>query len=164
MRFLGKLFRSNISHGGDGIHAPQFVETLKRGVATYQVYRCENAEVAKNWLLSQKISAPNYHLFVQTNDGSWGIDIKGLYLEQIRPFQLNAAASCAGEFDSIDSQFGFEMHCRGITDNFIANIGCGQCKLKWKDGVRVSKATVVKCPKCDTLNKIDLTNLTVDIL
>lgn len=164
MGFFNKLFSKKRSASAMAMQEPKFMQTLKRGIATYEVYQHENAEIAKQWLLSKKIKKPNYHFFILTPDGNWGLDIKGLYLEALRSYQLDiASADCVGKFLRCPSEFSFEIHIQGTTDNFIGEIGCGECNHKWLDGVRVSKITVVQCPNCMKKNKIDLTHLTASV-
>jgi len=90
------------------------------------------------------------------------LDVKGLYLERLLPFQKDVgSAKCEGSTCGMPDMFGLNAAARGINDNFIANVECGKCEHRWQDGLRYQDITVVRCPKCKTLNKIDSGNFHV---
>ncbi len=141
---------------------PTFIGKRTNPAGTYEDYRGTDAELAKEFLLTKKVGLPKYYIRVETPDGNWGMDKEGLYLERLLPWQLNVSkASVQGEHDFSHSIFSVAVAKKGITDNFVLGVTCGKCDHKWRDGVRFQNTTVVKCPKCKTLNKVDTTNIFV---
>ena len=121
-----------------------------------------NAETTKTFLLTKKVDKKHYYIVVETPEGNWGLDIKGLYLEKLLPFQTDIeSATCEGHTCSMPDIFGLQMAARGINNNFIVKVQCGGCNQEWLDGLRYQNITVVKCPKCKTLNKVDSGNFHV---
>ena len=144
---------------------PKFIQ--KKGIQgkTYEIYKGKDAESAKELLKSKKVDKQLYYIVVETPEGNWGLDIKGLYLEQLLSFQKNVnSAKCEGFTCGMPDLFGLEMASKGYNDNFIVRVECGKCKHQWDDGLRYKNITVVRCPKCKTLNKIDTKNLNVTFL
>jgi hypothetical protein len=133
---------------------PLFVKTqIQRGY-TYKIYKSSSAESAKEFLSSQKVDKKDYYIIVETHEGNWGIDVEGLFLEKLLPWQTNLSlAACEGNSIPISS-FGIEAAARSINDNFIAMIKCGNCGTEWKDGIRFNDVTIVKCPSCKIFNEI----------
>jgi len=104
-----------------------------------------------------------YYIIVETPEGNWGMDVEGLFLEHLPHWQTNiSSAECEGSIDPTSgSKFGLEGAAKGVTDNFIINIQCGNCNHEWYDGVRYKNFTVVRCPKCKKLNKVNSNNIQV---
>jgi hypothetical protein len=93
---------------------------------------------------------------VETPEGDWGLDIDGLYLEQLIPFQLDInSAGCEGIICGMPTPASLQYAANGVTDNFVVKVKCGKCSNKWEDGIRYKNITVVRCPRCNSLNKVD---------
>ena len=140
---------------------PKFIRKEHGGTydSTYEIYEGTDAESAKAFLSTNRIDKKQCYIVVETPEGNWGVDMNGLYLEQLLPWQTNiSSAECEGDIFPPYSTFGFEMAARGANDNFIIMVGCGKCGHEWQDGVRYQDITVVRCPKCKTLNKVDSSN------
>ena len=143
---------------------PQFVGKEQRLTGTYETYRGTDAESAKAFLATKKVDRERYYIVVETPEGNWGVDVKGLYLEKLLPFQTDVdAAECEGRKCGSVDMLGLEMAARGMSDNFVMMVECGQCGHQWRDGLRYQNVTVVRCPKCRTLNRIDTGNIQVHI-
>jgi len=141
---------------------PVFIGKRTNPAGTYEDYRGTDAESAKVFLLTKKTSLPQYYIRVETQDGNWGMDKEGLYLERLLPWQMDVSkVSVQGEHDFSHSIFSVAMAKKGITDNFVLGVTCGKCQHKWHDGVRYQATTAVKCPNCKTLNKVDTTNISI---
>jgi hypothetical protein len=141
---------------------PVFIGKRTNPAGTYEDYRGTDAESAKEFLLTKKTSLPKYYIRVETPEGNWGMDKEGLYLERLLPWQLNVSSGTVeGRHGLPGTMFGVIMTKKGIVDNFVVEISCGKCGHEWQDGVRYQNTTVVKCPNCKTLNKVDSTNITV---
>lgn len=133
----------------------KFIDKENKQGGIYEIYSANNAETAKGFLRSKEIDEIKYYCIVETPEGNWGKDINGIYLEQLLPFQVNTDnAECEGSVFQPDLKT-LEMAARGMGDNFPSTVECGKCKHQWLDGVRYQNTTVVKCPECKTLNKID---------
>ena len=63
------------------------IGTRRTPIGTYEDYASNDAEAAKGFLKSKKVDKNQYYIRVETLEGIWGIDIDGLYLESILPFQ-----------------------------------------------------------------------------
>lgn len=102
-------------------------------------------------------------MVVQTPDGVWGADIEGLYLEKLRPWQLDLASAetTAQIVTLINGAYGIELAAVGRADNFIVEVAGGRCERTWLDGVRYRGLTLVRCPHCDAANRVDSTNIIV---
>jgi hypothetical protein len=142
---------------------PQFFTKTTNPGGTYEIYRGTDAESARQFLLSKKVTQAQYYIKVETPEGNWGMDKEGLYLERLLPWQLNVSAvKTNGTHNPLSvSMFGVQFAKKGMADNFIVDVECGSCGFNWRDGVRYQNDTVVKCPKCKTLNKIDSRNITM---
>lgn len=139
---------------------PNFIGKRKTPSGTYEVYRAGNAESAKDFLKSKKVDENKYYIKVETPEGNWGVDIDGLYLEKLLSYQLNInAAEHEGEVHGIPDNVGLQYAAEGISDNFLVEIECGGCKHHWVDGLRYQNFTVVRCPGCNGLNKVDSSNI-----
>lgn len=151
------------------IKQPQFVRKYKAksagGDATYETYKGTDAESAKAFLMTKRVDKPMYYIIVDTPEGSWGIDINGLYLERLLPWQTDISkAECEGYMYLMPDMYGVEMAAKGFNTNYIAMIHCGKCEHDWMDGVLYDNLTVVRCPKCKALNKVDSSNVKVALI
>ncbi len=142
---------------------PKFIRKEHHGNNTYEVYEGKDAESAKSFLLKKKVNKKLYYIVVETPEGNWGADIEGLYLEHLLPWQMDiSSAKCEGDIIPMSwSRFGLEGAAKGFNDNFIVTVRCGKCEHQWLDGIRYQNITIVRCPKCKTLNKIDSKNIEV---
>jgi len=133
------------------------------GDSTYEIYKGTDAESARDFLLTKRVDKKLYYVVVETPEGNWGMDVEGLYLERLLSWQTNiSSAKCEGAIITMSwSMFGLEMAAKGFNDNFIVKVQCGKCEHQWLDGVRYQNLTVVRCPKCKTLNKVDTSNIKV---
>lgn len=135
---------------------PKFVEKRRTPSGTYEVYRASSAESARNFLKSKKVNERKYYIKVETPEGNWGVDIDGLYLERLVPFQLNInSAECEGRICGMPVPVSLQYAANGVTDNFVVAVRCGKCGHEWEDGIRYKNVTVVRCPGCRSLNKVD---------
>jgi hypothetical protein len=135
---------------------PKFVEKRQTPSGTYEVYRGSDAESARNFLKSKTVSEKKYYIKVETPAGNWGKDIDGLYLERLAPFQLNInSAQCEGSICGMPTSAGLQYAANGIADNFVVPVKCGKCGRTWEDGIGYKRMTVVRCPGCGSLNKVD---------
>lgn len=141
----------------------KYTENQPHGISTYEIYEGTDAESAKTFLLTKRVDKKLYYIMVETSEGNWGIDIEGLYLEKLLPWQLNInSAECAGTMILMSwSMFGLNAVAKKFSDNFIVKVQCGKCEHQWLDGVRYQNLTVVRCPKCKTLNKVDTSSAEV---
>lgn len=142
---------------------PKFIRKERQGKNTYEIYKGRDAESAREFLMTKRVDKPLYYIVVETPEGNWGMDVKGLYLERLLPWQMNIrSAECEGHIIPMShTTFGLQMAAKGFNDNFIVKVQCGKCEHQWLDGVRYQKITVVRCPKCRALNKIDSSNIIV---
>ena len=142
---------------------PTFIRKEVKGKNTYEYYKGTDAESAKEFLLTKKIDKPLYYLVVKTSEGIWGMDKEGLYLERLLPWQKDIdSAKCQGHYMLASyNPFSLNMAAEGISDNFILKVQCGKCEHRWLDGVRYQNVTIVRCPKCKSLNKVDSKNIIV---
>lgn len=155
MGFFKKLFS-----GSDDIGTVKFLRKEKAPNAIYEIYQAPDAESAKNYLSTKKITEDKYYILVETPEGAWGLDKLGIYLEKLLPFQFDInSVDCNGSTCGIPDMAGLEMAANGINESFVINIECGKCKNQWLDAVRYQQVTVVKCPKCKSLNKINTENI-----
>lgn len=142
---------------------PEYVRTDNERGSTYKMHRGEDAESAKTFLMTKRVDKRQYFIVVETPEGNWGIDLEGLYLEQLLPCQKDTdSARCEGNIVPLSwSQFGLEMAARKYNDNFIVKVQCGKCECQWLDAIRYQDITVARCPKCKTLNKVNSGNIQV---
>jgi hypothetical protein len=133
------------------------------GQASYLTLAGPDAERAKVFLRNEYVDRELYYIVVETPDGAWGLDIEGLYLEKLRPWQLDTgsadcrvpAGSVAGNPNSVN------LAARGKVDNFLVWVGCGRCAHRWADGVRYQNRTLTRCPSCGAKNLVDSSNVEV---
>ncbi|WP_446685426.1 hypothetical protein [Kibdelosporangium aridum] len=144
---------------------PTFVfEEVQPNGCVYETYRAADAEMAKAFLLTKQVDRELYYIVVETPDGNWGTDIHGLYLENLRPWQLDpGAAQHIGQIHSVQNVFGVATAARGIVDNFVARVQCGGCGQLWYDGLRYQDYTLVRCPQCQARNSVDSSGITVSV-
>jgi uncharacterized RDD family membrane protein YckC/phage FluMu protein Com len=142
---------------------PRFIQKLQKENRTYEIYKGKDVESAKKFLMIKRVDKKLYYIEVETPEGTWGMDIEGLYLVRLLPWQKNISlAKCDGYVIPMSySNFGLNMAARGISDNFVVKIKCGKCEHEWLDGVRYKNLTAVRCPNCKTINKVDSRNITV---
>ncbi|WP_329259913.1 CHAT domain-containing protein [Actinoallomurus sp. NBC_01490] len=142
---------------------PTFVfhETNQNG-AVYETYRAADAEAAKAFLMTKQVDKRLYYIVVETPRGNWGMDIEGLYLENLLPWQLDtSAADCIGQIRSVTNFFGLASAARGTVDNYVAQVQCGRCGRLWHDGLRYQRDTLVRCPGCGAGNSVDSSGVAV---
>jgi hypothetical protein len=98
---------------------------------------------------------------VETPDGAWGTDIEGLYLERLRPWQLETgAADCQVPAGTVTGNMkSLVLAKQGVVDNFLVWVGCGRCEHRWTDGIRYQNKTLTRCPSCGTRNLVDSSNV-----
>lgn len=146
---------------------PKFIRKERRstpnGDSTYETYMGTDAESARTFLMTKRVDEKQYYIVVETPEGNWGMDVEGLYLEQLHSWQTNiSSAECEGNVIPMSwSKFDLEMAAKGFNDNFIVKVQCGKCGHEWPDGVRYQEITVVRCPNCKILNKVDSSNIEV---
>ncbi len=134
----------------------EFVEIRRTPEATYELYRADSAESARSFLESKTVDQRQYYIEVETPEGDWGVDIYGLYLVELVPYQLKIdSAQCEGSICGPPNPINLQTAYNGIADNFVVRVKCGQCGHEWSDGIRYQNATVVRCPHCESLNKVD---------
>ena len=138
---------------------PKFIHKQVSGNRTYEIYKCTDAESAKIFLENKKVHKKLYYIIVETPEGNWGKDIEGLFLEHLLLWQKDSKLSHVVGSASPHETFGLQMAARGINDNFLCNISCGNCKHTWIDGLRYQNWTIVKCPNCGKYNKVDTSNI-----
>ena len=136
---------------------PKFIRNECTGNKTYEIYKGMDAQSARAFLLTKRVDNALYYIVVETPEGNWGMDVKGLFLEHLLPWQMNtSSAGCEGHINGLSwSTTEALIAAKGFRDNFISTVQCGKCQHEWLDGVRYQNITVVRCPKCKTLNKVD---------
>ncbi|MFT2018247.1 hypothetical protein ACMA1D_20760 [Streptomyces sp. 796.1] len=134
------------------------------GEARSLVFHGDDAEQAKRYLLGlPPIEDRRSCYLVRTPDSTWGRDAGGLYLERLRPWQCDPSrARCWGTVMAVAGLQGVLRAARGQGDNFVAQIACGRCAHEWFDGLRYQNLTAVRCPDCQTLNRVDTSCIRVD--
>jgi phage FluMu protein Com len=135
---------------------PKFLRKEQHGKNTYELYQGWDAESARQFLLTKQVDKQFYYIVVETPEGNWGMDIQGLYLERLLPWQLDSgSADCTGQIILMSwNNFGLEMAAKKLNDNFIVKIECGSCGSQWLDGVRFQNMTAVRCPACKKVNQV----------
>lgn len=157
------LKRTRQSDGRPAAAEPRFVfKENQRNGAVYETYRADDAEAAKAFLMTKRVDRELYYIVVETPRGNWGMDIEGLYLEQLLPWQLDtSAADCVGQIHSLTNAFGLSMAAGGKADNYVVEVKCGRCGHLWHDAVRYHADTLVRCPGCAARNSVDSSGVTV---
>jgi hypothetical protein len=126
-------------------------------VCSYEMYNANRAEAARQFLLTRRVSEPLHYVVVETPEGNWGIDIEGLYLERFpephHPLESAAVEGIPAQQSA--NQFGLVEAAQGRRDNFVHEVTCGSCRRNWFDGLRYRAVTVVRCPHCERLNRVD---------
>jgi hypothetical protein len=140
---------------------PKFLRKEQGGKNTYEIFQSRDAESARQFLLTKQVDRQFYYIVVETPEGNWGMDIQGLYLERLLPWQLESgSADCTGQIIPMSwNNFGLEMAAKKFNDNFIVKIECGSCSNQWLDGVRYQNTTIVRCPACKKANLVDSDNI-----
>lgn len=129
---------------------------------TYEIYESADAETAKAFLSTKSVGTNYYYILVETPEGNWGLDIQGLYLEHLLPFQKNVSiAKHKGYVCKLPDMKNVENAAKGLNESFVVDVECGNCKKQWKDAVRYRTTTIVRCPNCKGLNSIDTDNINV---
>jgi HEAT repeat protein len=122
---------------------------------TYVCYTADDPEIAKKFLAKQKIKRNFFYIEVETPCGTWGRDINGLYLLKLLSWQTQLdLAECEGDITKFPTIEAIEKVVNNLVDNYLVEIACGKCSHKWWDGIQHHEATIVRCPKCQTYNKI----------
>ncbi|MCL4274127.1 MAG: hypothetical protein QY328_11980 [Anaerolineales bacterium] len=157
MSIISKIFGNPAK-----IQTPKFLRKEQHGKNTYELYQGRDAESARQFLLTKQVDRQFYYIVVETPEGNWGMDIQGLYLERLLPWQLSGgSADCTGQIIPLSwSNSGLEMAAKKFNDNFIVKIECGSCANHWLDGIRYQNTTTVRCPVCKKTNQVDSGNIT----
>jgi hypothetical protein len=133
------------------------------GQASYLTLTGPDAERAKDFLRSESVDRELYYIVVETPDGVWGLDIEGLYLEKLRPWQLETGSAeyrvPAGSVASHPRQA--DLAAQGKVDNFLVWVECARCAHSWMDGVRYQNKTLTRCPSCGAKHLVDSANVEV---
>ena len=163
MSIFSKLFGGkNKEETGFQPKPPKFLRKERKGNSTYEIYRGKDPESAKAFLGMKRVDKNLYYLIVETPNGNWGLDIKGLFLERLLPWQKDiGSATVEGHTASMPDMFGLQMAAKGFNDNFVCKVGCGACRHEWVDALRYKNTTAVRCPQCKTLNKVDTGHIQV---
>lgn len=135
------------------------------GQASYLTLAGPDAETAKDFLRNQSVDRELYYIVVETPDGVWGLDIEGLYLERLRPWQMETGSAeyrvPAGSVAGHPRQVG--LAGRGAVDNFLVWVECARCAHSWIDGVRYQDETLTRCPSCEAKHLVDSSNVEVHL-
>lgn len=132
------------------------IKTEAGRAQTYVEYKGPDAETAKRFLRSQPKPAHDTCLVVETPQGVWGWDENGLYLEHLLDWQKDpGAATVQGSCNPLSATRESVLFARnGVMDNFVIEVKCAACGQTWLDGIRYAEETAVRCPQCQTLNKV----------
>lgn len=127
----------------------------------YEMYRAAKAETAREFLRQKSVTEPYYYIVCETEEGNWGLDNEGLYLERLLPWQQDTSRyDCDGRTTGLTwSSLALSEAAQGRKDNFVMRITCGHCAVEWYDGVRYNNVTICKCPQCGSRNRVDTTNI-----
>ena len=130
------------------------------------VFRATDTDAARRFLESLTVNERGLRYMVETADGTWGADIDGLYLQNLRAWQRDTgAATHSGQVVRVhDTVTGLINAARGGLDNFTVSVVCGRCAGQWSDGVRYRDVTATCCPHCHALNRVDTTHIRVTIV
>jgi len=140
----------------------KYSERNRPGNPTYEDYECNDAEIAKEFLLTKSVDREQYYITVKTSMGIWGMDIKGLYKGHLLPWQTDiGAAEIEGQAFGLADSFSLQIAARGFSDNFVISIECGNCGHHWTEGIRYQNWTLVECPHCYKRNKVSSDNYKV---
>ena len=155
------IFESSKRHKDDKDNVTFLRKRTQTGrlgtVTTYEEYKAGTAAIARRFLLTKQVMEPAYYIVVETPEGVWGIDVEGLYLERLAPWQSDLRlAEVEGKTGSgLASLFGLGQAAAGNIDNFVHTVVCGRCGKDWQDGLRYQSITVVQCPQCGAKNSVD---------
>ena len=80
MGFWKRMFK------GGGVQFVRKYSTTKQtplgpATFTYEVYRAKTAQQAREFLEGKTVTEKLYYIVVETPEGNWGKDIKGMYKE-----------------------------------------------------------------------------------
>jgi tetratricopeptide (TPR) repeat protein len=134
-----------------------FVEKTEQDGVTYEVLEARDAASARTFLQARIMKRPGYYVRIVTpEEGTWGRDLDGLHLEHLLPFQIHLrAAKATGMIVGVPNIHSLAVAAAGQQDNYVVEVECGHCHHVWPDALRYAKPTIVRCPSCQTLNRID---------
>jgi len=134
-----------------------FVEKRQIGAVWYEVLEAPDARTARAFLQVRRMRRPEYCVRIITPaEGTWSLDAEGLHLDRLLPFQiLLRAAKITGSRIGEPHPAALAAAARGEKDNYVAEVQCGKCAHTWPDALRHQKPTVVRCPECNTLNRVE---------
>ena len=90
-----------LGSSGVGIIPPKFIRKQRQDDCIYEIYEGTNAESAKEFLISKEVEKPKYYIVVKTPEGNWGMDVDGLYLKRLLPWQTETnLAQAKGRYTS----------------------------------------------------------------
>ncbi len=149
-------FCDAIDKVGPGVPV-NFVEKVVEDGVTCEVLEARDAAGARAFLLARETRRPGYYVRVITpEEGTWGRDLDGLHLEKLLPFQIHLrAAKAEGRIIGEPNPNSFSAAARGEKDNYVVEVQCGHCSHIWPDALRYQKPTLVRCPACGILNKVE---------
>jgi len=143
----------------------KYTDQSRSSNPTYDDYECNDAELAKEFLLTKSIDKEHYYVTVKTPMGLWGIDIKGLFKERLLSWQTDISeAEIEGHIFGLADSFSLTMAANGTNDNFVISVECDNCEHHWIEGVRYQNWTVVECPHCHKRNKVNSDNFGVTFI
>jgi len=72
--------------GGGGVQFVRKYSTTRQtplgpAMFTYEVYRAKTAQQAREFLEGKTVTDQLYYIVVETPEGNWGKDVKGMYKE-----------------------------------------------------------------------------------
>jgi len=131
--------------------------------ATFVTLRGPDAEIAKAFLCRQTVDQELCYLVIETPGGTWGLDIRTIYLESLKLCPIAPRdADCAGTISAVvDGGDTLLQAARGASDNFVVMVTCGRCGNEWLDGVTYRDLTVLRCPGCAATNRVDSFDIVV---
>ena len=126
---------------------------------TYEDYKCDDTELAKEFLMSKTVDKKLYYIAVTTPKEIWGMDIDGIYKAKLQSWQNDTSSVVVeGSTEGMPAITSLHGAAKGYNDNFVIKVKCGNCGHSWLDGLRYNNWTVVECPKCLKRNKINSDN------
>jgi DNA-directed RNA polymerase subunit RPC12/RpoP len=131
--------------------AVYLIERHLEGTASVEIFAARNAKSAREFLALRRVNKPNYRVIVRTNDeGTWIAVPGSIWLESLLPFQKDLrAAQVSGCIQCV-------LETRNPAGTCVmAEILCANCGASWTDGLRPGSSTVVRCPDCRSLNRVD---------
>lgn len=136
-----------------------------RSGARFITMTCSDPERGKAFLCNETVDGELVYLVVETPSGNWGMDLRTIYLEALPPSavppdETDSIGSISGVVDLGDT---LVAAAKDATDNFTVLVTCGRCGGEWLDGVRYQDVTVVRCPSCSATNRVDSSDIVVDL-